>query len=117
MGLAASSSIYFDDVSLVQITDPDSTGLHVYDGYNSTDRGWASMEAGFDPIRIVSWAVYGSSFTSNITGLTEETKYYVRAYATNAIGTSYGPEINFTTNAYPAGAVTAAGGLTMSIGI
>ncbi len=37
------------------------------------------------------------SFTSNITGLTPSTKYYVRAYATNSEGTSYGNEIDFTT--------------------
>jgi hypothetical protein len=57
---AASSSIYFDDVSLARITDPDSTGLHVYDGYNSTDRGWAATDAGFDPITIASYSVYSS---------------------------------------------------------
>jgi len=37
------------------------------------------------------------SFTSNITGLTENTTYYVRAYATNSIGTSYGEQKTFTT--------------------
>ena len=36
-------------------------------------------------------------FTSNITGLSEGTTYYVRAYATNSVGTSYGNEITFTT--------------------
>jgi hypothetical protein len=36
------------------------------------------------------------SFTSPITGLTAGNTYYVRAYATNSAGTSYGPEINFT---------------------
>lgn len=36
-------------------------------------------------------------FVSNITGLTGLTKYYARAYATNAIGTSYGQEVTFTT--------------------
>jgi hypothetical protein len=39
------------------------------------------------------------TFTSNITGLTENTTYYVRAYATNSQGTAYGEELNFTTNA------------------
>jgi len=34
-------------------------------------------------------------FTSNITGLTFATRYYVRAYATNSVGTSYGNELNF----------------------
>jgi uncharacterized protein (TIGR02145 family) len=39
------------------------------------------------------------TFTSNITGLSAGTKYYVRAYATNSIGTSYGNELDFTTTA------------------
>ena len=34
-----------------------------------------------------------------LTGLLPNTKYYVRAYATNSIGTSYGSEITFTTSA------------------
>lgn len=37
------------------------------------------------------------SFVSNITGLTPNTAYYVRAYATNSEGTSYGKQINFMT--------------------
>jgi len=37
------------------------------------------------------------SFTSEITGLTHSTKYYVRAYATNAEGTAYGAQRTFTT--------------------
>jgi formylglycine-generating enzyme required for sulfatase activity len=36
-------------------------------------------------------------FTSNITSLTQNTTYYVRAYATNSSGTAYGDEIEFTT--------------------
>lgn len=36
-------------------------------------------------------------FTSNITGLSPGTTYYIRAYATNAIGTSYGNELIFAT--------------------
>jgi uncharacterized protein (TIGR02145 family) len=37
------------------------------------------------------------SFTSSITGLTPNTLYHVRAYATNSVGTSYGSDITFTT--------------------
>jgi hypothetical protein len=37
------------------------------------------------------------SFTSSITGLTANTPYYVRAYATNSAGTAYGNEVPFTT--------------------
>jgi uncharacterized protein (TIGR02145 family) len=36
-------------------------------------------------------------FTSNITGLTANTTYYVRAYASNSAGTAYGNEFTFTT--------------------
>ena len=35
-------------------------------------------------------------FSSNITGLTPGTIYYVRAYVTNNIGTNYGNELTFT---------------------
>ena len=36
-------------------------------------------------------------FTSTLTGLDGCTRYYVRAYATNSEGTSYGEEVEFTT--------------------
>lgn len=42
-------------------------------------------------------------FTSNLTGLTPNTLYYIRAYATNSIGTSYGAEKTF--NTIPTGTV------------
>lgn len=37
------------------------------------------------------------NFSSNITNLTPNTTYYAKAYATNSIGTAYGPELVFTT--------------------
>jgi uncharacterized protein (TIGR02145 family) len=37
------------------------------------------------------------SFPSILTGLLRNTKYYIRAYATNSIGTSYGVQLSFTT--------------------
>jgi uncharacterized protein (TIGR02145 family) len=36
-------------------------------------------------------------FISNLTGLAPHTTYYVRAYATNSVGTSYGNQIGFAT--------------------
>jgi hypothetical protein len=39
------------------------------------------------------------SFTSNLTGLTAGVTYYVRAYATNSLGTVYGNSEQFTTDA------------------
>jgi len=64
-------------------------------------------------VRGVCWSKFGTptvdslktengagtgTFVSDITGLESETMYYVRAYATNEIGTAYGEEISFTTN-------------------
>lgn len=38
------------------------------------------------------------TFTSNMTSLTVNTTYHVRAYATNSAGTSYGADLTFTTD-------------------
>ncbi len=43
------------------------------------------------------------NFMGVISGLTEETTYYVRAYATNGEGTSYGAVFSFTTPQYTGG--------------
>lgn len=37
------------------------------------------------------------TFTCNLTDLQANTTYYVRAYATNEVGTAYGEEVSFTT--------------------
>lgn len=42
------------------------------------------------------------NFSSAVGGLVANTTYYLRAYATNAVGTSYGNEITFTTTAVSA---------------
>ncbi len=43
-------------------------------------------------------SIGSGSFTVYMTGLTMGTTYYVRAWATNTVGTSYGNEVTFTTN-------------------
>lgn len=65
-----------------------------------TDRGvcWSTSSG---PVSTGSHASGGTgtgTFTCNITGLNPGTTYYVRAYATNSVGTSYGNEVSFTTN-------------------
>lgn len=46
------------------------------------------------------------SFVSNLTDLTPNTLYHVRAYATNSVGTAYGADVSFTTTAIVAPTVT-----------
>src|ERR1035437_4915587 len=48
-------------------------------------------------------------FTSSLTELTPNTLYYVRAYATNSMGTAYGDEISFTTLSCPTITATISG--------
>ena len=85
-------------------------------GGNVTSTGGTSVTA-----RGVCWstsqnpAVSGShttdgsgsgSFTISITGLSANTTYYVRAYATNNVGTVYGEQKTFTTVAVTQPTVT-----------
>ena len=46
---------------------------------------------------ITDVSITTGTFTANITGLANTTTYYVRAYATNSVGTTYGNEVSFTT--------------------
>ena len=76
-------------------------------GGNVTDDGGANVTAGGvcwstspNPTTSDNKTTDGSgigSFTSKLTNLNENTTYYVRAYATNEKGTSYGEEKSFTT--------------------
>jgi len=88
-------------ISLTNITNTSATcgGDIISDGGDSiTSRGvcWSTSE---NPTISGSSTSDGSgtgSFISNITGLSSGTTYYVRAYATNSIGTGYGNQISFT---------------------
>ena len=93
-------------VTTSQVTNVTQTSAK--GGGNVTDDGGATVTE-----RGISWStshsptVSGShaaassggtgSYTVNMTGLTANTTYYVRAYATNSQGTSYGSEVSFKT--------------------
>ncbi len=77
-----------------------SGGLITDDGGDSvTIRGvcWSTSQ---DPTIDDNKTIDGSgkgSFTSSLTGLAQGTDYYLRAYASNNMGTGYGSSIMFTT--------------------
>jgi uncharacterized protein (TIGR02145 family) len=50
-----------------------------------------------DTSKFVSGGSGLGAFTKTISGLIPSTTYYIRAYATNSFGTSYGEQINITT--------------------
>ena len=68
-------------------------------GFNVTARGvcWNTMGSPDLSDQHTTNGSGNGSYTSNITGLNVGTTYYVRAYATNQSGTSYGAEKSFTT--------------------
>jgi uncharacterized protein (TIGR02145 family) len=68
-------------------------------GASVTARGvcWGTSQHPTTSDQITSDGTGTGSFTSDITGLSPNTTYYMRAYATNSIGTAYGNEIFFVT--------------------
>jgi hypothetical protein len=50
-----------------------------------------------------------NGFTSEITNLEVNTKYYIRSYAVNSVGTGYGPQVQLTTLGYYTGLVYGGG--------
>jgi uncharacterized protein (TIGR02145 family) len=89
-------------VTSIALTTAASGGTITSDGNDAvTARGvcWATSTS---PTLTNSKTTDGTgtgTFTSNLTGLDPSTIYYVRAYATNSVGTAYGNEISFTTSA------------------
>ena len=114
-------------LSTITVTEITSTGA-ISGGDVTSDGGspitargicWSSIQ---NPTLADSKASDGStgtgSFTCNIFGLTGNSTYYVRAYATNSTGTSYGDQRQFTTSALSENASTMqASGVTSATAI
>lgn len=66
-------------------------------------RGFVYSSSTLNPTLADSVAIEGGTaigaFTATISGLSNSTTYYIRAYATNAIGTGYGDVVIATTDA------------------
>lgn len=69
-------------------------------GANLTARGicWSTTASPTILSNITSDVVNTGTLTSTLTNLLPNTRYYLRAYATNSVGTQYGNELVFTTN-------------------
>ena len=68
-------------------------------GASVTERGicWSTNHQPTVNGNVTSCGTGAGIFTANMSGLTAGTTYYVRAYATNSVGTAYGEEVSFTT--------------------
>jgi hypothetical protein len=93
-------------VSSITLTTASSGGVISNDGGASlTERGvvWGTSTGPTISGSKTSDGTEPGTFTSSLTSLTPSTTYYVRAYATNSVGTGYGTEVSFTTNAIAVG--------------
>jgi M6 family metalloprotease-like protein len=100
-GSATAPTVSTTAISTITSTSANSGGNVSSDGGAAvTARGvcWATTST---PTTANSKTIDGSgtgTFSSSITGLTANTLYYVRAYATNSVGTTYGTQVSFTTS-------------------
>jgi uncharacterized protein (TIGR02145 family) len=97
------------ELTTSEVTDIDTnsatTGGNITDngGFSINDRGvcWSTSQNPTINDNSTSDGTGTGSFTSELTGLTEGTTYYVRAYAINEVDTAYGGEKEFSTGMNP----------------
>jgi FtsP/CotA-like multicopper oxidase with cupredoxin domain len=102
-------------VSSIGITAASSGGTVISDGGNAVTARGVCWSANPNPTTADPKTTDGAglgAFTSSITGLAPGTLYHVRAYATNAMGTSYGADVSFTTLSALMVTTTAISGIT-----
>jgi len=109
--LAVTPTITTREIGAVSWTTATSGGINISDGGSAiTARGvcWSTSSG---PVVGGSHTEDGSgtsAFVSNLTGLTANTLYYFRAYATNSMGTTYGNELSFRTSSVAVPSLTTA---------
>jgi hypothetical protein len=89
-------------VSSITQTTAISGGTISYQGASAITARGVCWSTSINPTVANSFTTNGigiGTFISNLTGLIAGTTYYVRAYATNASGTSYGNQASFATSA------------------
>jgi polygalacturonase len=90
-------------VSAITKTTATSGGNITADGGASVTTRGVCWSTSSNPTTANSKTANGTgtgTFVSSLTGLTDGTLYYVRAYATNSAGTGYGTQVSFTTGAF-----------------
>ena len=114
MGTAYSNQISFTTLSIPTVTTALITDVSFFTATcggevistgvpEITARGvcWSTLSNPTVNDNITTDSLGFGSFTSQLTGLSLNTTYHVRAYATNSFGTGYGEEVTFTTLELP----------------
>ena len=98
--LATVPSISTTAASAIKMTTSTSGGNITSDGGAAVIARGVCWSTSPDPTTANNKTTNGSgigSFTANLSGLSANTTYYIRAYATNSAGTGYGDEVSFIT--------------------
>lgn len=108
--LLAFPTVTTQAVTSITSSSGDGNGTLVNAGGSAiTARGFVYSTSTLNPTLSDSVSTEGGTttgaFTKTISGLASTTTYYIRAYATNAIGTGYGDAVTFVTSAGAAGGV------------
>jgi hypothetical protein len=116
---AAYSTLTTSSISSVTSTSVNSGGNITSDGGAAVSARGLVYATTSNPTLSNTILIIGSgtgSFSGTLTGLTPNTTYYIRAYATNSAGTGYGNEISFQTLpvAVPTLVTTDASGITQT---
>ena len=101
--------------SITSSTAASGGNITADNGSSVTARGvcWSTSQSPTTANLKTTDATGTGSFTSSITGLAPGTTYYVRAYATNSVGTAYGSQITFVSLVtYPTITTTSASVIT-----
>lgn len=109
-GISYGSEVKFSTLGLPAISTAAVTSITqstAVSGGSITSDGGASISArgvcwGTESLPTISGnktidGTGAGAFTSTLTGLLLNTKYYIRSYASNSVGTGYGEELSFTT--------------------
>jgi hypothetical protein len=103
-GASTAPFLYTNVITNATSTTATSGGNSINDyGSAITAKGveWSTTSNFAPPVGSTSDGAGSSNYSSAITGLTANNTYFVRAYATNGIGTGYGQVIQFSTGATP----------------
>ena len=97
---ASIPSVTTTDVSSITSNTANCGGIIANDGGSALIARGICWNTSANPTIADSKTTDGNAigtFTSSISGLILDKTYYVRAYATNSVGTAYGNEVSFTT--------------------
>ncbi len=89
------------DITDITATTAMGGGTVTDDGGNEVTSRGVCWNISQNPTTLDSQTEDGTgegSFSSALTGLSNNTTYYVRAYATTSAGTSYGDQVSFNTD-------------------